>query len=230
MIPVCNQVRTAMFNTIYALESNEGEHTSRYCFYTIWKIQRHDLYKKEGSFLINIFIKKGASQVVPVVKNLTASARDIKDAGSIPGLGRSPEEEHSSPFQDSCLENPMDRGAWQAIQTTGSQRVGQDWSNLAPKHASASPRRNNKGSLKGKLHMQILNTYENLKYLEIFYPKIVLFLFLEKGTKIHPVCLRTVIQYGRLNLGPSQKYLQFPPGKSDQTLLSLSQVIMKHLN
>ena len=129
-----------------------------------------------------------------------------------------------------CLENPMDRGAWQAIQTTGSQRVGQDWSNLAHKHASASPRRNNKGSLKGKLYMQILNTYENLKYLEIFYPKIVLFLFLEKGTKIHPVCLRTVIQYGRLNLGPSQKYLQFSPGKSDQTLLSLSQVIMKHLN
>ena len=167
---------------------------------------------------------------MPVVKNLIASARDIKDPGSIPRLGRSPEEEHSNPFQDSCLENPMDRGAWQAIQTTGSQRVRQDWSNLAHKHASASPRRNNKGSLKGKLYMQILNTYENLKYLEIFYPKIVLFLFLEKGTKIYPVCLRTVIQYGRWNLGPSQKYLQFSPGKSDQTLLSLSQVIMKHLN
>lgn len=78
--------------------------------------------------------------------------------------------------------------------------------------------------------MQMLNTYENLKYLEIFYPKIELSFFLEKGTKIHPVCLRTVIQYGRFNLGPSQKYLQFPPGKSDQMLLSLSQVIMKHLN
>ena len=36
------------------------------------------------------------------------------DPGSIPGLGRSPGGGHGNPLQDSCLENPMDRGAWQA--------------------------------------------------------------------------------------------------------------------
>ena len=46
-----------------------------------------------------------------VVKNLPAHAGD---AGSIPGLGRSPGEGNGNPLQYSCLENPMDRGAWQA--------------------------------------------------------------------------------------------------------------------
>ena len=46
-----------------------------------------------------------------VVKNLPANAGDT---GSIPGLERSPGRQNSNPFQYSCLENPMDRGAWQA--------------------------------------------------------------------------------------------------------------------
>ena len=54
----------------------------------------------------------GASQVAPVVKNPPASAGDIRDAGLIPGLGRSPEEGNSNPFQYSCLENSTDREAW----------------------------------------------------------------------------------------------------------------------
>ena len=45
--------------------------------------------------------------------------------GSIPGLGRSPGEGRDNPLQYSCLENPMDRGAWW-IWSTGSQRVGHD--------------------------------------------------------------------------------------------------------
>ena len=49
-----------------------------------------------------------------VVKNLPASVGDIKDVGSIPGSERSPGGGHGNPFQYSCLENPMDRGAWQA--------------------------------------------------------------------------------------------------------------------
>ena len=52
--------------------------------------------------------------MVLVVKNLPANAGDIKDAGSIPGLGRSLGAGNDNPLQDSCLENPMDRGAWQA--------------------------------------------------------------------------------------------------------------------
>ena len=46
-----------------------------------------------------------------VVKNPPASAGDVRDVGSIPGLGRSSEGGHGNPFQCSCLEKPMDRGA-----------------------------------------------------------------------------------------------------------------------
>ena len=42
------------------------------------------------------------------------SAYDAGDLGSIPGLGRSLGEGKKNPLQDSCLENPMDRGAWRA--------------------------------------------------------------------------------------------------------------------
>ena len=49
--------------------------------------------------------------VALVVKNLPANAGDLRDTGSIPGSGRSPEEGQGNPLQYSCLENPMDRGA-----------------------------------------------------------------------------------------------------------------------
>ena len=49
-----------------------------------------------------------------VVKNPPANAGDKRDAGSIPESGRSPGGGHGNPLQYSCLENPMDRGAWQA--------------------------------------------------------------------------------------------------------------------
>ena len=48
-------------------------------------------------------------------KGPPASSGDIRDTGSISGLGRSPGEGHGNALQYSCLENPMDRGAWQAI-------------------------------------------------------------------------------------------------------------------
>ena len=50
--------------------------------------------------------------VALVVKNLPANAGDIRDSGLIPGSGGSPGGEHVNPFQYSCLENLMDRGAW----------------------------------------------------------------------------------------------------------------------
>ena len=49
-----------------------------------------------------------------MVKNLPANAGDIRDMGSIPGSGRSPGEGKGYSLQYSCLENPMDRGAWRA--------------------------------------------------------------------------------------------------------------------
>ena len=54
------------------------------------------------------------------------SACNAGDLGSIPGLGRSPGEGNGNPLQYSCLENPMDGGAWWAT-VHGSQRVGHDW-------------------------------------------------------------------------------------------------------
>ena len=53
--------------------------------------------------------------MVLVVKNPSANAGDIRDMGSIPGLGRCPGGGHGNLLQYSCLENPMDRGAWQAM-------------------------------------------------------------------------------------------------------------------
>ena len=61
-----------------------------------------------------------------VVKNPPANAGDARDSGSIPGLGRPPGVGNGNPLQYFCLENPMDRGAWWAIQSLGSQRVGHD--------------------------------------------------------------------------------------------------------
>ena len=55
---------------------------------------------------------KWASQVVPVAKNPSASAGDIRDTGFL-GSGRSPGGGHDNPLQYSYLESPMDRGAWQ---------------------------------------------------------------------------------------------------------------------
>ena len=46
--------------------------------------------------------------------SLPANAGDLRDVSSIPGMGRSPGGGHSNPLQYSCLENPTDRGAWQA--------------------------------------------------------------------------------------------------------------------
>ena len=48
------------------------------------------------------------------IKNPPASAGDVRDVGSISRSGRSPGRGHGNPLQDSCLENPMDRGAWWA--------------------------------------------------------------------------------------------------------------------
>ena len=50
-----------------------------------------------------------------MVKNPPANEGDIRDGGSIPGSRRSPGERHGDLLQCSCLENPMDSGAWQAM-------------------------------------------------------------------------------------------------------------------
>ena len=67
----------------------------------------HDLATKQHGVL---------TQGALVVKNPPSNAEDVGDAGSIPGLGRffSPGKGNGNPLQYSCLENPVDRGAWRA--------------------------------------------------------------------------------------------------------------------
>ena len=56
-----------------------------------------------------------ASHVALVIKNPPASAGDLRDAGLISGLERTPGERNGNPLQYSFLENPINRGAWQAM-------------------------------------------------------------------------------------------------------------------
>ena len=64
--------------------------------------------------------------MVLVVKNLPANAGDVRDVSSIPVVGRCPGRGHGNPLQHSCLENPMDRGAWRAT----VHRSGKSWTQL----------------------------------------------------------------------------------------------------
>ena len=61
-----------------------------------------------------------------MVKKPLANAGDVRDTASVPGLGRAPEGGYGNPLQYSCLENPMDRGAWWAM----VHRVAKSWTRL----------------------------------------------------------------------------------------------------
>ena len=65
-------------------------------------------------------------QVGLVVKHPPANAGDTRDAGSVPRSGRSPEVGNGNPFQYSCLENSMDRGAWWATYSPWGHRGGHE--------------------------------------------------------------------------------------------------------
>ena len=78
-----------------------------------------------GLFFIDKGIKPHPCGAL-VVKNPSANAGDVRDMGSIPGLGRSPGEENGNPLQYSCLENPMDRGTrWATV-----HMAAQSWTRL----------------------------------------------------------------------------------------------------
>ena len=71
------------------------------------------------------------SQVILVIKNLSVNAGDLRDVGSVPGLGRSCGGGHSNPIQYSCLEDPMDRGTWLATVYRVTKRVRHDLPHLS---------------------------------------------------------------------------------------------------
>ena len=72
-----------------------------------------------------------ASQVALEIKNPPANAGDIRGTGLIPALGSSPGGSRGNPLQYSCLENPMDWGAWQAIvHSVTKSQTGLKWLSL----------------------------------------------------------------------------------------------------
>ena len=77
-----------------------------------------------------------------VVKNLPANAGDSDNASSIPGSGRSPGGGNGNPLQYSCLENPMDRGAWKAA-VHGVAKSWTQLSNRAQTHCIHTVQKNN---------------------------------------------------------------------------------------
>ena len=88
------------------------------------------------------------------------SACNTGDVDLIPGSGWSPGEGHGYPLHYSCLENPMDRGTWQAV-VLKSQRVGYDWvTNTTELKMSRQP---TGGSISYLLHQQPLFTPQQLK-------------------------------------------------------------------
>ena len=75
---------------------------------------------------LDAYGSSGASQMALMVKNLPANVGDVRDAGLVHGSGRSPGVGHDNPLQYSCLENPMDKGAWQAT----VHGVAKSWTRL----------------------------------------------------------------------------------------------------
>ena len=91
-----------------------------------------------------------------VVRNLPANVGDVRDAGHIAGLGRYHGGGHGNPFQYFCLENPIDRGDWQAA----VHRVGHDWSDLAHTHRDISTH-----ILQGAVQMNALEVQSSSSFL-----------------------------------------------------------------
>ena len=86
------------------------------------------VYKFLGAYVCDWGFPGGS-----VVKNPPAKLGSAGDVGSIPGLGISPGGGHGNPLQYSCLENPMDKGAWQAAAHRVTQSQTQLRSDLAHK-------------------------------------------------------------------------------------------------
>ena len=100
------------FPTHLILVGRPQESSSKY-----WPGQR----TKENN--VAVFSLGLTSLMAKMVKNLPAMP---ETQGSIPGSGRSPGKGNGNPFQYSCPENSMDRGAWWTTQSMGSQRGGHD--------------------------------------------------------------------------------------------------------
>ena len=111
---------------VYNVSFHKCIHSSNYLLH-VWFVSRDwQIYKgRVFVYFINCCIPR-ASQVVLVVKNTPTNAGDIRDMGSIPGLGRSPGGGHGNPLQY-CLENPMNRKAWRRRAIVHGVTKSQAW-------------------------------------------------------------------------------------------------------
>ena len=80
----------------------------------------------EGDNIFLLYVYLWVSQVALGVKSLPMQETDVRDGGSIPGLGRSPGRSNGNPLQYSFLEDPMDTGAWRAM----VHRIAKSWTRL----------------------------------------------------------------------------------------------------
>ena len=103
----------------------------------------HTPYSNVNCFCLHLChgnISSSLSHLVSSGSDDKASAYNAGDLGLIPGLGRSSGEGNGNPLQCSCLENPMDRGAWQAPTVHGVAKTrtqSSDFTHLTPRMSSA---------------------------------------------------------------------------------------------
>ena len=95
-------------------DSVQNWSTKNKCIIILFRHMEETVRTKNRSHYSGCFHCLWPSQVALVVKNLSANPDDIRDVGWIPGSGRSPGGGHSNSLRYSCLEKPMDRGAWWA--------------------------------------------------------------------------------------------------------------------
>ena len=116
---------------------------------------------------------QGASQAALLVKNLPAKAGDVRDAGSIPGLERSSRGGRGNPLQYSCLENPMDRGAWWV--TVCEVTKSQTWLKRSSMHSC---------NLRNSNHLCFMFNLVSIVHLDLFQCGSLLRTIMDKGEEI----------------------------------------------
>ena len=118
---------TYTYTTMYKIDSLWEPTHRKLCLVLCDDLNGKEFYKR-GDMCIHWECMR-ASLIAQLVKNLPAC--NARDLGSIPGSGRSPGEWNGNPLQYSCLENPMDRGAWRAT-VHELTRVGHDLVTKSP--------------------------------------------------------------------------------------------------
>ena len=117
-----------IFKLDWTLYKIKGTENSEFCSY-IWR-KKTGIWYNSGFFSLPFFFLSNYTKDFPHSSAEKESAFSAGDRGSTPGLGISPGEGIGNPLQYSCLENPMDRGAWTEATVHGVVRVGH---NLATK-------------------------------------------------------------------------------------------------